>query len=88
MRILVIVTGGLGGYFGACLARAGRDVTFLAAAARGATLIARMVYPDTMGGIRDKALISGLRRGVASNGCRTLCTGKPGQCVGRCSLVD
>jgi len=35
-------------------------VTFLAAAARGATLIARMVavYPDTMGGIRDKALIS------------------------------
>ena len=58
MRILVIVTGGLGGYFGACLARAGRDVMFLAAAARGATLIARMVYPDTMGGIRDKALIS------------------------------
>jgi 2-dehydropantoate 2-reductase len=29
MRILVIGAGALGGYFGACLARAGRDVTFL-----------------------------------------------------------
>jgi 2-dehydropantoate 2-reductase len=30
MRILVIGAGALGGYFGACLVRAGRDVTFLA----------------------------------------------------------
>jgi prephenate dehydrogenase len=29
MRILVIGAGALGGYFGACLLRAGRDVTFL-----------------------------------------------------------
>jgi 2-dehydropantoate 2-reductase len=29
MRILVVGAGSLGGYFGACLARAGRDVTFL-----------------------------------------------------------
>jgi 2-dehydropantoate 2-reductase len=29
MRVLVIGAGALGGYFGACLARAGRDVTFL-----------------------------------------------------------
>ena len=29
MRILVIGAGALGGYFGACLVRAGRDVTFL-----------------------------------------------------------
>ena len=29
MRILVIGAGALGGYFGACLVRAGRNVTFL-----------------------------------------------------------
>jgi 2-dehydropantoate 2-reductase len=29
MRILVVGAGALGGYFGACLVRAGRDVTFL-----------------------------------------------------------
>jgi 2-dehydropantoate 2-reductase len=29
MRILVIGAGALGGYFGACLVRAGRDVTFM-----------------------------------------------------------
>ncbi|MBR0812809.1 2-dehydropantoate 2-reductase [Bradyrhizobium diazoefficiens] len=29
MRVLVIGAGALGGYYGACLARAGRDVTFL-----------------------------------------------------------
>ena len=34
MRIAVIGTGGVGGYFGALLARAGHDVTFVA---RGAT---------------------------------------------------
>jgi 2-dehydropantoate 2-reductase len=35
MRIAIFGTGGVGGYFGACLARAGQDVTFLA---RGAHL--------------------------------------------------
>jgi 2-dehydropantoate 2-reductase len=29
MRILVIGAGALGGYFGACLVRAGRDVSFM-----------------------------------------------------------
>jgi 2-dehydropantoate 2-reductase len=37
MRILIAGTGGVGGYFGACLARAGHDVVFLA---RGANLAA------------------------------------------------
>ena len=34
MRILVVGAGALGGYFGAHLARAGRDVTFLVRQAR------------------------------------------------------
>jgi 2-dehydropantoate 2-reductase len=38
MRILVIGAGALGGYFGGCLARAGRDVTFLVRPARAAQL--------------------------------------------------
>lgn len=37
MRVLVYGTGAVGGYFGACLARGGHDVTFVA---RGATLAA------------------------------------------------
>src|SRR5690242_10194510 len=37
MRILIAGTGGVGGYFGALLARAGHDVVFLA---RGANLAA------------------------------------------------
>ena len=37
MRILIAGTGGVGGYFGACLARAGREVVFLA---RGKNLAA------------------------------------------------
>ena len=34
MRILVVGAGSTGGFFGACLARAGRDVTFLVRAGR------------------------------------------------------
>jgi len=37
MRVLIAGTGGVGGYFGACLVRAGHDVVFLA---RGANLAA------------------------------------------------
>jgi 2-dehydropantoate 2-reductase len=37
MRLLMVGAGGIGGYFGACYAAAGHDVTFLA---RGATLVA------------------------------------------------
>lgn len=38
MRILVIGAGALGGYFGGCLVRAGRDVTFLVRPPRAAQL--------------------------------------------------
>jgi 2-dehydropantoate 2-reductase len=38
MRILVIGAGALGGYFGACLVRAGRDVTFMVRPHRAAQL--------------------------------------------------
>jgi 2-dehydropantoate 2-reductase len=38
MRILVIGAGALGGYFGGCLVRAGRDVTFLVRPRRAAQL--------------------------------------------------
>jgi 2-dehydropantoate 2-reductase len=38
MRILVIGAGALGGYFGACLVRAGRDVTFMVRPGRAAEL--------------------------------------------------
>jgi 2-dehydropantoate 2-reductase len=38
MRILVVGAGAIGGYLGACLVRAGRDVTFLVRPARAAKL--------------------------------------------------
>jgi hypothetical protein len=40
MRILVVGAGALGGYFGGCLVKAGRDVTFLARGQRAAQLAA------------------------------------------------
>src|ERR1041385_4868384 len=51
MRILIVGAGGTGGYFGAKLARAGVDVTFLA---RGAHLQALRA-----GGIRIRSAIEG-----------------------------
>jgi len=41
MRLLVVGAGSTGGYFGARLAQAGRDVTFLVRPARAAALRAR-----------------------------------------------
>jgi ketopantoate reductase len=38
MRILVIGAGALGGYFGACLIRTGRNVTFMVRPARAVQL--------------------------------------------------
>ena len=38
MRLLIVGAGAVGGYFGACLARAGRDVTFLVRPARAERL--------------------------------------------------
>jgi 2-dehydropantoate 2-reductase len=38
MRVLIVGAGALGGYFGACLLRAGRDVTFLVRPGRAAQL--------------------------------------------------
>jgi 2-dehydropantoate 2-reductase len=40
MRVLVVGAGALGGYFGACLIKAGREVTFLARSERAAQLAA------------------------------------------------
>jgi 2-dehydropantoate 2-reductase len=40
MRVLVVGAGALGGYFGGCLVKAGRDVTFLARGQRAAQLAA------------------------------------------------
>jgi len=48
MRVLVIGAGALGGYFGACMVRAGRDVTFLVRQNRAAQLASdglRVVSP-------------------------------------------
>src|ERR1700683_1928299 len=53
MRILVIGAGATGGYFGARLAQAGRDVTFLLRPARAAAVRAngiRLVGPGPGGG--------------------------------------
>jgi 2-dehydropantoate 2-reductase len=74
MRILVIGAGALGGYFGACLIRAGRDVTFMVRAARAAQLArdglrvisphgdfsepARAVLADTIGDPFDLILLA------------------------------
>jgi 2-dehydropantoate 2-reductase len=38
MRILVVGAGALGGYFGGCLLRAGRNVTFMVRAERAAQM--------------------------------------------------
>lgn len=51
MRIVVMGSGGTGGYFGAKLARAGEDVTFVA---RGAHLAAMREH-----GLRIKSAIEG-----------------------------
>lgn len=49
MRILVIGAGAIGGYYGACLTRARRDVTFLVRSERAARLVQdglRVISPD------------------------------------------
>lgn len=73
MRILVIGAGALGGYFGACLARAGRDVTFMVRPHRAAQLAqtglqvtsphgdfavaAKTIAPDAIGGPFDLIML-------------------------------
>lgn len=48
MRILIVGAGAVGGYFGACLAQAGAEVTFLVRSARDASLaITGLVLVDT-----------------------------------------
>jgi hypothetical protein len=75
MRILVIGAGALGGYFGGCLLRAGRDVTFLVRSHRAEQLARRgleIVCPH--GDFTVPAPTIG-----ASDGCRSI---KPLQCRG------
>jgi 2-dehydropantoate 2-reductase len=58
MRIVVIGAGGVGGYFGACLARAGHDVHFLARSAHLEAIRAsglRIVEPDGTWTVRPPA---------------------------------
>jgi 2-dehydropantoate 2-reductase len=50
MRILIAGTGGVGGYFGACLARAGHDVVFLARGANLAALRASGITVESIDG--------------------------------------
>lgn len=51
MRILVIGAGAVGGYFGARLSEAGRDVTFLVRPARAAQLAQGLVVKSPMGDV-------------------------------------
>ena len=50
MRILIAGTGGVGGYFGALLARAGHEVIFLARGANLAALRARGLSIESVDG--------------------------------------
>jgi 2-dehydropantoate 2-reductase len=50
MRILIAGTGGVGGFFGACLARAGHDVVFLARGANLAALAATGLTVESVDG--------------------------------------
>lgn len=50
MRILIAGTGGVGGFFGACLARAGHDVAFLARGANLAALAATGLTVESVDG--------------------------------------
>src|SRR5579863_8346665 len=58
MRIAVIGAGGVGGAFGAALAKAGADVTFVA---RGAHLAAMREHGLRVGGDRGETLIRHVR---------------------------
>ena len=48
LRILVVGAGAVGGYFGARLAAAGRDVTFLVRAGRAEQSRARMARSNSL----------------------------------------
>ena len=61
MRIVVMGSGGTGGYFGAKLARAGEDVTFVARGAHRAAIEAELARIDP---VWDRRLASG-DRGIA-----------------------
>jgi 2-dehydropantoate 2-reductase len=61
MRILVIGAGAVGGYFGAKMARAGRDVTFLVRAGRAEQLRRsglQVIEPDTLFTVQPKLLLA------------------------------
>jgi 2-dehydropantoate 2-reductase len=61
MRILVIGAGAVGGYFGAKMARAGRDVTFLVRAGRAEQLRSaglQVIEPDTTFTVQPKLMLA------------------------------
>jgi 2-dehydropantoate 2-reductase len=58
MRILVIGAGALGGYFGACLARAGRDVTFMVRPRRAAELARTRLHVSSPHGNFDMPAVT------------------------------
>ena len=61
MRVLIIGAGALGGYFGGCLARAGRDVTFMVRARRAEQLTRgglRIVSPQGDFAVHPKLLLA------------------------------
>lgn len=58
MRILVVGAGALGGYFGARLVEAGRDVTFLVRPARAAQLADGLIIHSPKGGLRISPTIA------------------------------
>lgn len=61
MRVLVIGAGALGGYYGACLVRAGADVTFLVRSARAEQLRRdglRVVSPHGDFAVKPKVLLA------------------------------
>lgn len=62
MRVLVIGAGALGGYYGACLVRAGRDVTFLVRGKRAEQLRRnglQVVSPHGDFAVQPKLLVAG-----------------------------
>jgi 2-dehydropantoate 2-reductase len=62
MRVLVIGAGALGGYFGGCLARAGRDVTFMVRARRAEQLARddlQIISPNGNFAVAARVLLAG-----------------------------
>ncbi|MGY4370816.1 ketopantoate reductase [Bradyrhizobium sp. LB1.3] len=72
MRVLVIGAGALGGYYGACLVRAGADVTFLVRSGRAEQLRRdglRIVSPHGDFALQPKLMMANDLREPRSTSC-------------------